>query len=62
MSTDDVDEFRYWLSDERIYRFLLTQVITYVHIFFEYLGNFNLDLSQLNLDLSPFNQNISPHL
>lgn len=38
ISPDDLDEFRWWLSDDRVYRFILTQVISYIHIFFEYLA------------------------
>ena len=38
MSQDDIDEFRWWISDDRIYRFVLTQIISYVHLILEYLA------------------------
>jgi hypothetical protein len=38
MSSDDIDEFRWWLSDDRVFRFFLTQLISYIHIFFEYMA------------------------
>lgn len=34
----ELDEFRFWLRDERLYRFLLTQVISFVHIWLDYLA------------------------
>ena len=38
MSEDELDEFKWWFSDERIYRYILTQVITMIHVFFEYVS------------------------
>ena len=38
MSEDELDEFKWWFSDERIYRYILTQVITMIHVFFEYMA------------------------
>ena len=34
----ELDEFRYWLRDERLYRFFLTQAISFVHIWIDYLA------------------------
>ena len=34
----ELDEIRYFISDERIYRFLLTQLITFIHIWLDYLA------------------------
>ena len=34
----ELDEIRYYLADERLYRFALTQIISYVHIFLDYLA------------------------
>jgi hypothetical protein len=34
----ELDEFRYWLRDERLYRFFLTQVISFVHAWVDYLA------------------------
>ena len=38
MAGDDLDEIRYFLQDERLYRFLITQVISYLHMFFDYMA------------------------
>ena len=35
---DQLDEIRYYLADERLYRFLITQVISYVHMTVAYLA------------------------
>jgi hypothetical protein len=34
----ELDEFRYWLRDERLYRFFLTQSISFVHVWVDYLA------------------------
>ena len=34
----ELDEFRYWLRDERLYRFFLTQVISFIHVWVDYLA------------------------
>jgi hypothetical protein len=34
----ELDELRYFLRDERLYRFFLTQIISFVHIWLEYLA------------------------
>ena len=34
----ELDELRYFLQDERLYRFALTQIISYVHMWFDYLA------------------------
>jgi hypothetical protein len=34
----ELDEIRYFLQDERLYRFALTQVISYLHIWLDYLA------------------------
>ena len=33
-----LDEIRYFLADERLYRFLWTQIISYLHVWFEYMA------------------------
>lgn len=38
MGGDEMDEIRYMLSDERLYRFFWTQIISYIHITFDYLA------------------------
>jgi Cleft lip and palate transmembrane protein 1 (CLPTM1) len=35
---DELDELRYFLQEERMYRFALTQVISYLHVWFDYLA------------------------
>lgn len=35
---EELDEIRYFLQDERLYRFALTQVISYLHLTFDYLA------------------------
>jgi hypothetical protein len=35
---EELDEIRYFLQDERLYRFALTQIISYVHMWFDYLA------------------------
>ncbi len=35
---DELDEIRYFLQDERLYRFVITQIISYVHLTFDYLA------------------------
>ncbi|CAJ1960989.1 unnamed protein product [Cylindrotheca closterium] len=35
---EDLDEIRYLLQDEKLYRFALTQVISYIHIWVDYLA------------------------
>ena len=35
---EEMDEIRYFLSDERLYRFVLTQLISYVHMWLDYLA------------------------
>jgi hypothetical protein len=37
-SGPELDEIRYYLQDERLYRFALTQVISYVHMWLDYLA------------------------
>lgn len=34
----EVEEFKYWLSDDRIFRYLLTQLISLFHVVLEYLA------------------------
>jgi hypothetical protein len=34
----ELDELRYLLQDERLYRFALTQIISYIHVWFDYLA------------------------
>ena len=34
----ELDEFRYFLRDERLYRFFLTQVISFIHVWVDYLA------------------------
>ena len=34
----ELDDLRYFLRDERLYRFFLTQVISFVHVWLEYLA------------------------
>ena len=34
----ELDELRYFLRDERLFRFILTQIISFVHIWLEYLA------------------------
>ena len=34
----ELDEIRYWLRDERLYRFFLTQIISFVHLWVDYLA------------------------
>lgn len=34
----ELDEIRYWLRDEKLYRFLLTNIISFVHIWVDYLA------------------------
>lgn len=34
----EIDEIKYWISDDRIYRFFLTQAIGLVHMILEYLA------------------------
>jgi hypothetical protein len=36
--SEDLDEIRYLLQDERLYRFILTQIISYIHMWFDYLA------------------------
>ena len=38
LSGSELDEFRYFLRDERLYRFLLTQVISFLHVWVDYLA------------------------
>jgi len=33
---EELDEIRYFLQDERLYRFILTQIISYLHLTFDY--------------------------
>ena len=35
---EELDEIRYFLSDERLYRFILTQIISYVHVWLDYMA------------------------
>jgi predicted permease len=35
---EELDEIRYFLQDERLYRFVLTQIISYLHLMFDYLA------------------------
>ncbi|KAL3914184.1 MAG: hypothetical protein SGILL_006202 [Bacillariaceae sp.] len=37
-SGPELDEIRYYLQDERLYRFALTQVISYVHMWLDYMA------------------------
>jgi Cleft lip and palate transmembrane protein 1 (CLPTM1) len=38
LSGPELDEIRYFLQDERLYRFALTQVISYLHMWLDYLA------------------------
>eukprot|EP00546_Thalassionema_frauenfeldii_P001121 CAMPEP_0178937952 /NCGR_PEP_ID=MMETSP0786-20121207/26057_1 /TAXON_ID=186022 /ORGANISM="Thalassionema frauenfeldii, Strain CCMP 1798" /LENGTH=530 /DNA_ID=CAMNT_0020616609 /DNA_START=315 /DNA_END=1907 /DNA_ORIENTATION=+ len=38
LAGEEMDEIRYFLQDERLYRFLLTQIISYVHMYLDYLA------------------------
>jgi hypothetical protein len=38
LSGSELDEIRYWLRDEKLYRFFLTQVISFIHMWLEYLA------------------------
>jgi hypothetical protein len=38
LGDSEIDELRYWMSDSRLTRYLLTQLITFVHIFLEYMA------------------------
>lgn len=38
MPGEELDEIRYFLQDERLYRFILTQIISYLHLIFDYLA------------------------
>lgn len=35
---EDLDELRYLLQDEKLYRFILTQIISYIHMWLDYLA------------------------
>lgn len=35
---EEMDELRYFLQDERLYRFMITQAISYLHLTFDYLA------------------------
>jgi hypothetical protein len=35
---NELDEIRYFIADERLYRFLCTQVISYLHMWFDYMA------------------------
>lgn len=35
---EELDEIRYLMQDEKLYRFALTQIISFVHIWFDYLA------------------------
>lgn len=35
---EELDEIRYFLQDERLYRFIITQLISYLHLTFDYLA------------------------
>lgn len=35
---EDLDEIRYLMQDERLYRFILTQIISYIHMWVDYLA------------------------
>jgi hypothetical protein len=35
---EELDEIRYFLQDERLYRFVLTQIISFVHMWIDYLA------------------------
>eukprot|EP00934_Nitzschia_sp_Nitz4_P005101 Nitzschia sp. Nitz4//scaffold164_size50480//20593//22419//NITZ4_007003-RA/size50480-processed-gene-0.76-mRNA-1//-1//CDS//3329538077//5091//frame0 len=37
-SGNELDELRFYLRDEYLYRFLLTQIISYLHLFFDYMA------------------------
>ena len=34
----ELDEIRYFIQDERLYRFLITQIISYLHMWFDYMA------------------------
>jgi hypothetical protein len=34
----ELDEIRYFMQDERLYRFLITQIISYLHMWFDYMA------------------------
>ncbi|KAG7356507.1 Cleft lip and palate transmembrane protein 1 (CLPTM1) domain containing protein [Nitzschia inconspicua] len=38
LSGPELDEIRYFLKDEKLYRFALTQIISYLHMWFDYLA------------------------
>jgi hypothetical protein len=38
MPGEELDEIRYFLQDERLYRFVLTQIISFVHMWVDYLA------------------------
>jgi len=38
LSPDELDEIRHMISDEYMYRFILTQIISFVHIYLDYMA------------------------
>lgn len=38
LESNELDEIRHMISDEYMYRFILTQIITYVHIYLDYMA------------------------
>jgi len=38
MNENEVEEIKYWMSEDRLFRYFLTQVITWLHIILEYLA------------------------
>ena len=38
MAENELEEFKWWMSDERIFRMFLTQAISTIHILLEYLA------------------------
>mmetsp|Transcript_5270 Transcript_5270/g.10056 ORF Transcript_5270/g.10056 Transcript_5270/m.10056 type:complete len:665 (+) Transcript_5270:102-2096(+) len=38
LNADEIDEIRHMISDEYIYRFILTQIISMVHIYLDYMA------------------------
>ena len=38
LNADELDEIRHMVSDEYMYRFILTQIITFIHIYLDYMA------------------------
>lgn len=37
-NSSELDDIKYWLSDERLYQYIWTQILTWIHILLEYLA------------------------